>query len=196
MTRGELRRRAHLAKRWVRQTGGAELRARWHLRDARAVGARPRVLGRPLITTPELVIGDDLLLWSHYRTTHLGGDASIAIGDRVFLNAGVVVLAFERITIEDDVALGPEVEVIDSDNHPLAGAPVRVAPVVIGRGSWIATRSLVLPGVRIGERAVVAAGSVVTSDVPDDTLVAGVPARPVRTLQYPAGCTTAWREPG
>ena len=71
---------------------------------------------------------------------------------------------------------------------------MRQAPVVIGRGAWLATRATVLAGVRIGRRSVVAAGSVVTCDVPDDTLVAGVPARPVRTLSYRRGQVAAWKD--
>lgn len=195
MSAAELRRRAHVAQRWARNQAAAELRARWYLRGARSVGARPRVLGRPLVTTPVLVVGDDLLLWSHYRMTHLGGSGSLTVGDRVFLNAGVVILAFDHVVIADDVALGPEVQIIDSDSHPVEGRPTREAPVEIGRGSWIGTRSMILPGVRVGSRSVVAAGSIVRDEVPDDTLVAGVPARPVRSLIYPPGWTTAWKPP-
>ena len=167
---------------------------RQRLRGATTIGARPRVLGRPLIHTPELHIGDDFLCWSVHRLTHFGGNGRTDIGDRVFVNSGAVVLAFEHITIEDDVALASEVFISDSDNHSVAGRPVRQAPVVIERGAWIATRAMVLAGVRIGSRAVVAAGSVVHRDVPPDTLVAGVPARPVRTLDYPPGWTSAWKD--
>lgn len=172
----------------------ATLQGRYYLRTAARLGARPRVLGRPLITNPDLHIGDDALIWSHYRTTHLGGTGRIVLGNRVFLNAGVVILSFVNIEIGDDVALASEVFVTDSDNHALGAQPVREAPIRIGAGSWIATRSIVLPGVQIGTRAVVAAGSVVTTDVEDDTLVAGVPARPVRTIEYPPGRATAWKQ--
>ncbi len=61
-----------------------------------------------------------------------------------------------------------------------------------GNGSWIGAGASVLPGVTIGSRVVVAAGSVVTKDVPDDTLVGGNPAKPVRALRYPDGCVRAW----
>jgi acetyltransferase-like isoleucine patch superfamily enzyme len=173
----------------------AEARGRWYFRHANSLGKRPLVVGRPLITTPSLVVGDDLLLWSIHRQTHLGGDGRLEIGDRVFFNSGAVVLAFDSITIEDDVALASEVFVTDSDNHPVGGQPVRTLPIRICEGAWVATRAMVLPGVTIGSRAVVAAGSVVTADVADDTLVAGAPARLVRKLEYPAGYTTAWKEP-
>jgi maltose O-acetyltransferase len=171
----------------------AELRARWYLRGAESIGERPRVIGRPLITTPQLVIGDDFLIWSHYRKTHLGGEGRLEIGNRVFLNAGVVILAFERIVLEDGAGLASEVFVSDSDNHSLAGRPVRQQPITVGRGAWVGTRVVILAGVTIGSRAVVASGAVVTRDVPADTMVAGVPARPVRALEYPPGHISAWR---
>jgi serine acetyltransferase len=66
--------------------------------------------------------------------------------------------------------------------------------VVIGDGTWVGTRAIVLPGVTIGSRAVVAAGSVVTRDVPDEVLVAGNPARVVRELTYPPYCRRAWHD--
>jgi serine acetyltransferase len=69
-----------------------------------------------------------------------------------------------------------------------------VAPVRIGDGSWIGTRAVILPGVTIGRRVLVAAGAVVARDVPDDSLVAGNPARVVRTLSYPPGCLRAWHD--
>lgn len=185
---------AFLTRRWVRRAAVPAARAKWHLRHAESVGPGAMVLGRPLITTPHLTVGTDFLLWSHVARTNLGGSGRLTIGDRVFINTGAMLLAFEQITIEDDVAIASGVFVSDSDNHPLEGRPVRVAPVVIGRGSWIATRSMILPGVHIGSRAVVAAGSVVVKDVPADTLVAGVPARVIRTLNYPSGRRTAWRE--
>lgn len=173
----------------------AEARGAWHFRSAERRGARCWVVGHPLVTTPNITVGDDLLLWSIHRRTHLGGQppGRLEIGNRVFINSGAVILAFDRVTIGDDVAIASEVFISDSDNHPVADRPMRQAPVTIGSGAWIATRAMVLAGVEIGSRAVVAAGSVVVEDVPPDTLVAGVPARPVRKLTYPPGATTAWR---
>ena len=63
--------------------------------------------------------------------------------------------------------------------------PPRAAPVRIRDGAWICVGAILLPGVTVGESAVVAAGAVVTQDVPPATLVAGVPARPVSTLDLP-----------
>jgi acetyltransferase-like isoleucine patch superfamily enzyme len=194
MSRSVPRKVVHRSRRWLTGTAGAAASARWHLRDARAVGRRARVRGWPLITNPDLHVGDDLEIWSHYRTTHLGGTGRLVLGDRVFLNAGVVVLSFVSVEVGDDVALASEVFVSDSDNHAVGDAPLRQEPVRIGDGSWVATRAMVLAGVTIGRRAVVAAGSVVVDDVDDDVLVAGVPARPVRTIRYPPGRRTAWKD--
>ena len=68
-------------------------------------------------------------------------------------------------------------------DHPLqAQFPAQAAPVVIEQGSFVGASATLLPGIRIGARSFVAAGSVVTADVPPGTLVAGVPARAVRQL--------------
>jgi len=92
----------------------------------------------------------------------------------------------ELITLEDDVTLSFRVTVVVHDDakrldRTQAGAgDGTVAPVVLKRGCYLGAGCLVLPGVTIGERAVVAAGAVVTRDVPPDTVVAGVPARVVK----------------
>ena len=94
----------------------------------------------------------------------------------------------ELITIEDDVVISFRVTVVVHDDARRMDRVVpgqlegTVAPVVLRRGCYLGACALVLPGVTIGERAVVAAGAVVTRDVPPDTLVAGVPAKPIRSL--------------
>src|SRR5262249_19844222 len=77
-----------------------------------------------------------------------------------------------------------------SDHHPMEPTrPTRFAPVRLGVNVWVGRSATILPGVTIGDHAVIAAGSIVTGDVPAKTLVAGVPARPIRTLDIPDG----WR---
>jgi acetyltransferase-like isoleucine patch superfamily enzyme len=89
------------------------------------------------------------------------------------------------IAIGDDVMIGPNAQLISS-GHPLdpaiRRAQVTTARIHIGRGAWIAAGATVLQGVTVGDDAVVAAGAVVTKDVPARTLVAGVPAHVVREL--------------
>ena len=176
----------------------AELRQRaWgrlQLRRARSVGDKAVVLGRPKIDATDLVIGERFKVWSSHRKTVLSGGGRLRIGDRVFVNCGTVVIAVKEITIGDDVALANEVFVMDSNSHGVEGRPHVEAPVRIGDGTWVGNRAMVLPGVTIGKRVVVAAGAVVTRDVPDDVLVAGNPARVVRALEYPPGCRRAWHD--
>jgi acetyltransferase-like isoleucine patch superfamily enzyme len=172
-----------------------DLKARWYLRHAEHVGARPFVQGWPLITTPHISVGDDFVLWSIHRRTHLGGEGAgkLIVGDGVTINSGAIILAFEEVSIGDHAGVATEVFISDSFNHPLPDRPMKQGPVVIGEGAWIATRAMLMAGVKIGARAIVAAGAVVTGDVPAETLVAGVPARVVRPIEYPPGKVSAWK---
>jgi len=169
-------------------------KARWSLRGARVVGARAMVLGWPTVDATDLEIGADFKLWSGHRRTLLSGGGRLRFGDRVFVNVGTVIIAVAAVEVGDDVAFAHEVLVLDTDSHGVEGRPHRTAPVRIGDGSWLGSRSIVLPGVTIGRRVLVAAGAVVARDVPDDVLVAGNPARVVRALTYPPGCRRAWHD--
>jgi acetyltransferase-like isoleucine patch superfamily enzyme len=117
-------------------------------------------------------------------------NGSLVIGERVFINTGSTVVATHRIEIGDDCRIGDLVAIFDTDHHSLEPSrPIRQAPVRLGANVWIGRSAIILPGVTIGDHAAIAAGSVVTGDVPARTLVAGVPARPIRTLDIPDG----WR---
>ena len=110
---------------------------------------------------------------------------NLRIGRNVFINQGCRLDDIGGIDIADDVMLGPGVRLITS-GHPLDPAlrrrQVTTAPIVVGRNVWIGAGATVLQGVTIGDDAVVAAGAVVTSDVPAAALVAGVPARVVKSV--------------
>lgn len=108
----------------------------------------------------------------------------ITIGKNVFINHACSFLDMGGIVIEDDVLIGPKVNLI-TENHPIDPADRKsliANPIVIKRNAWIGAAATVLPGVTIGENSVVAAGSVVSKDVPDNTIVAGVPAKIVRKI--------------
>ena len=186
-----LKRRVEEAQWWY-AIGKQSLNADWQLRKVASVGARPVVLGRPRVDATDLVIGDDFSLWSAHRQTLVTGWGRIRIGNRCFINSGVILFSACEVTIDDDVALANEVYLMDSDSHGVEGRAVREEPVRIGAGTWVGARSIILPGVTIGRRCLIAAGSVVSRDVPDDTLVAGNPARVVRPLVYPDGIMRAW----
>ena len=110
---------------------------------------------------------------------------SIRVGRNVFINQGCTLNDIGGIEIGDDVLIGPRVSLITS-GHPLDPSQRRrrivAAPIVIERNVWLGAGATVLHGVTVGEDSVVAAGAVVTRDVPPGTLVAGVPARVVREI--------------
>lgn len=186
------RRRTEL--RWHAAAARQGAKARWSLRHAVGVGPRAHVLGWPTVSATDLAVGAEFKIWSGHRQTLLSGWGRLRFGDRCFVNCGTVLITVDQITVGDDVAFGHEVLVLDSDSHGVEGRATRTAPVRIGDGSWLGARSMVLPGVTIGRRVLVSAGSVVTRDVPDDVLVAGNPARVVRQLDYPEGCLRAWHD--
>lgn len=114
-------------------------------------------------------------------------DAVIRIGNRVTATASLQVVAFQEVVIEDDVMFAANVFVADGTHGSITGdRPYKyqgidpVAPIRIGRGAWIGQNVVVMPGVTIGELAVVGANTVVTRDVPARTIVGGVPARPIK----------------
>ncbi|MEM7325569.1 MAG: acyltransferase [Actinomycetota bacterium] len=138
-------------------------------------------------------IGRDVLIGPHISlsagmspTQELISDEIVTIGDHCLIGRQSSIVGHLSITIGDNVFFGPNVYVTDQ-NHgvdrldlPIGRQSQPEKPVVIGAGSWIGTNSVVLPGVTIGEHVAVGAGSVVTADVPDKAVVAGVPAKIIR----------------
>ena len=108
----------------------------------------------------------------------------ITIGKNVFINFDCTFLALGGITIEDDVLIGPKVSLI-TENHPLNPEErkgLTGKPILIKKNAWIGANATILPGVTIGENAVVAAGAVVSKDVPDNTIVGGIPAKFIKNV--------------
>lgn len=107
------------------------------------------------------------------------------VGKGVFINFGCTFLDRGGISLKDNVFIGPNVQII-TENHPEQPSVRRnvyTKPVVIKRGAWIGASAVILPGVTIGENAIVGAGAIVTKDVPDNTIVAGNPARIIREIK-------------
>ena len=108
---------------------------------------------------------------------------NVKIGKRVIFQANCLMMAAGGITLEDDVLIAANVQLI-SNNHDLDNRMVITCkPVRICRRAWIGAGATVLPGVTVGENAVVGAGSVVTHDVAPNTIVAGNPARLIREIK-------------
>jgi len=106
------------------------------------------------------------------------------IGKNVFVNHGCSFLDLGGITIEDDVLIGPQVKLV-TENHPVDPAnrkSLDLKSIVVKKNAWIGAGAVILPGVTIGENSIVAAGAVVTQDVPSNTIVGGVPAKHIKHI--------------
>lgn len=143
----------------------------------------------------EIRIGDDAVISN--RNTWIVGlkvfdDAKLEIGDRVTLGYMNVISVAKSVRIGSDCLFAGEVKILDNNSHSLdfelrrehaALEPDDVAPVVIENDVWIGTNCIVLKGVTIGQGAVIAAGAVVTKDVPPFTVAAGNPARVIKRIE-------------
>ncbi|MBI3342556.1 acyltransferase [Candidatus Gottesmanbacteria bacterium] len=120
-----------------------------------------------------------------YRT----GIVGLSIGNNCFLGDGVTLDLAEGISLKDDVSLSFDVTVLTHTNVGYKNHPVQqyipsfAKPVRLQIGCFVGVRSVILPGVDIGEGAAVAAGAIVTRDVPPKTLVGGVPAKTIRRFK-------------
>ena len=147
-----------------------QIRAPW----LRLLGAR---IGRRSVL-------HDVRFFNLYRR----GISGLSVGDDCFVGDECLFDLAEGITLEDQVTLAERVVVLTHMNvgyrdHPLQAAfPASAAPVTVRRGSFVGASVTILAGRTIGPEAFVAAGSVVTEDVPARTVVGGVPARPLRAI--------------
>jgi acetyltransferase-like isoleucine patch superfamily enzyme len=119
-----------------------------------------------------------------FTPLHINYGRTTRFGDDCFVNFGCTFLALGGITIEDGAFIGPHC-VLATEYHPEAPShrhELRTKPIVIGRNAWLGADVKVLAGVTIGENAIVAAGSVVTKDVPANMVVAGSPAKVIRPI--------------
>jgi UDP-2-acetamido-3-amino-2,3-dideoxy-glucuronate N-acetyltransferase len=123
---------------------------------------------------PGARIGADCNICDH---TFIEGD--VVVGDRVTIKSGVYL--WDGLRIEDDVFVGPQAT-FTNDLFPRSRQPFKCPVTTVRAGASIGAGAVILPGITIGERAMVGAGAVVTRDVDADTVVAGNPARPLRSL--------------
>jgi acetyltransferase-like isoleucine patch superfamily enzyme len=110
--------------------------------------------------------------------TYIEGD--VVVGDRVTIKSGVYL--WDGLRIEDDVFIGPQAT-FTNDPFPRSRQPFDLETTTVRRGATIGAGAVILPGITIGEEAMIGAGSVVTKDVPSRAVVVGNPARIVRTLE-------------
>ena len=177
--------RARVALSWVLSRLGAIV---W-LAACDRVGAKTRVFGRPNVQNDgRMTIGSRVRINSRWAPVELvsGPEGLLDIADGVFINYGTLICARKHVRIGQNVMLGNYSIVADTET-PGIGEPdddspsVAAQPVEIGDGAWLAARVTVLPGVRIGAGAVIAAGSIVTGDIPAGAVAGGIPARVLRS---------------
>lgn len=106
------------------------------------------------------------------------------IGKNVFINFDCVFLDLGGITIEDNVLIGPKVSLL-SEGHPVSPQSrptLSTGHIHIKRNAWIGAGAIIMKGVRIGENSIVAAGAVVSNDIPDNVIAGGIPAKIIKTI--------------
>lgn len=116
-------------------------------------------------------------------TVELKYPENLVLGQRVVIGVNVTLGAHSTIRLEDHVRISKDVVIETAGLDFSTASPPYAhisAPITVCEGAWIGTRSIILGGVTIGRHAVVAAGSVVTKDVPDGAIAAGIPARVIR----------------
>ncbi|WP_163379817.1 acyltransferase [Cyclobacterium sp. SYSU L10401] len=165
------------------------LNAAFRLRNCKEVGKWVTVRGALRVEgAGKIKIGNYCKLWSHMGTTQLFADrgALLEIGEGTFVNTACILSASEHIFIGKNCQIANQVIIMDGDFHgvDIRSAKGKSGAIFIEDDVWLATRSMVLKGVRIGKGATVAAGAVVTKDVAPYTLVGGVPAKTIRKLEH------------
>ena len=118
-----------------------------------------------------------------WTPTQIDRANKIKIGNNVFINHSLTTVALGGITIEDNVQIAPGVTMLTA-NHDIEHMNIlKTAPIHIKEGAWVGARAVLLPGVTIGEHAIVGAGAVVTKDVEPYTVVGGNPAKLIKNLK-------------
>ncbi|PKQ63012.1 maltose acetyltransferase [Labilibaculum filiforme] len=113
--------------------------------------------------------------------------SNICLGDHVFFNFNCVILDVAKVTIGSRTLLGPNVQIYTA-THPVnykerASGLEFAKPITIGEDVWIGGSAVICPGVTIGDRSIIGAGSVVTKNIPSDVFAAGNPCRIIRELE-------------
>lgn len=119
-----------------------------------------------------------------FTPLHINYGKHTRIGKNVFINFDCVFLDLGGITIEDNVLIAPKVSLL-TESHPLDPndrQSLIPKPIYIKKNAWIGANVTILQGVTVGENAVVAAGSVVSKDVPDNAVAGGIPAKIIRAI--------------
>lgn len=161
--------------------------AKYYLRKCTSVGKLVTTNGKPFIRNKgKIIIGNEVAIWSIFDRTKLlvHPQGLLSVGNKSRIN-GVHISVKREVRIGDNVRIGPYTLIMDSDFHDVYEREKegKKGPVQIGNNVWIASKVTILKGVKIGEGSMIAAGSVVTKDIPSHSLAAGVPAKVIKKLK-------------
>jgi maltose O-acetyltransferase len=169
------------------RAGFRVLSARFYLRNCTTVGKWVSINGKPIIGNEgKMILEDEVRIWSSVNQSKLytGRKGKLIVGknSRVI---GAHIDARHLVSIGANVQIGPYTVILDSDFHDVKDhfGEGAAQPVYIEDDVWIATRAIILKGTRIGKGAVIAAGAVVTKDIPPYCVAGGVPARVIKKLR-------------
>lgn len=110
-----------------------------------------------------------------------GGELELGSG---FFNSNIKIRCKNKIKIGNNVSISHDVTIMDSDAHNINYTGYKMTqPITIGNNVWIGSRAMILKGVNVGDGAIIAAGAIVTKNVPSNTLVAGTPARVIKKIK-------------
>ena len=136
------------------------------------------------LSRPDLItLGDGCILRHRVWLAPIRDGAQIDIGKQTHISRDTIISSAYSIEIGDEVTIGPRVSIYDYDHcfedreRSVMAQGEKGAPVIIGDFVWIGVNSVILSGVKIGKGAIISAGSVVTKDVPENTIVGGIPAK-------------------
>lgn len=138
---------------------------------------------RTILTNYKLEIGNYVRIWPDVKLSVQGKEspAVLVIGDNVSIGDRTEIHCGKNISIGDNTLISWDCCILDRDYHAFNAQNEVTKGVIIGKNIWVGCRSMILKGVTIGDGAVIAAGSVVTKDVPEKCLVAGNPAKIIAT---------------
>jgi acetyltransferase-like isoleucine patch superfamily enzyme len=142
---------------------------------------KPQVIRDLLGQITNSVIDETTTIFTPF---HINYGKHTQIGKNVFINFDCVFLGLGGITIEDNVLIAPKVSLLTEghptsieDRHSLVPQPIHIK-----KNAWIGANATILPGVTVGENSIVAAGAVVSKNVPDNSIVGGVPAKFIKSI--------------
>lgn len=176
------------ASRWYRP-GSDEIddahRAVWErMRELNSLGNTDRLRAREILAE---IFAPGSAVPGVFAPLYVEFGVNTTFGEGCFINYNCVILDVAEVTVGERSLFGPGCQLITVE-HPVNDADARAAgwergrPITIGDNCWFGAGAMVMPGVTIGDNCVIAAGAVVTKDVPDNMLVGGVPAKPIRSL--------------